>query len=343
MRAYQLIERGRAEMRDIPTPEPGAGEVLIEVVGAGVCHSDLHLIHEAPFKRLPMTLGHEISGRIAKSGPGVELSAGTPVLGYLCWGCGRCRTCAAGYENYCEAFRRGITPGPGLGFPGAMADFVVFPASYVVPISEQIDLAAAAPLTDAALTPWHAINSCRDRLTAASTAVVIGIGGLGHMAVQILRETTGARIIAVDVDSARLAHARELGAEAGITSSPDSAAEILELTKGRGADVVFDFVGVRPTLALATDAIAPRGAIVMVGLGGSVLEFPAAGPPKGLPWGVSVSKPYGGTRSELHDLLKLAERGRLSVAVEKHPLADAAVVFSQLEAGQVAGRAVLMP
>lgn len=344
MRAFQLIQPGVAELRDVDVPQPGPGEVLVKVAGAGVCHSDLHILHAPAWQPLPMTLGHEVSGHVAEPGPGVAgWDVGTPVLGYLCWGCGQCRTCAAGYENYCERYGRAITPGPGLGFQGCMAEYVMFPARFLVPLGDRLDPIDAAPLTDAALTPWHAVNLARENLDASSTAVVIGVGGLGHMGVQILAATTGARIIAVDLDPGRLEHARQLGAEEALPSNDEAAGTILELTQGRGAEAVFDFVGAAPTVKLAADVIAPFGRIVLVGLAGGVLDFPADSPPPGLPWGASVVKPYGGTRADLHDLLRLAQRGHLKVTVERHPLEDARKVLDMLEAGRIPGRAVLVP
>ena len=343
MKAFRLVEPGKAVLEDIPVPEPGPGEVLVKVAGAGVCHSDLHILHAKQWRPLPMTIGHEVSGHVAALGSGVSgHEEGAGVLAYLCWGCGLCRTCASGYENYCEAYGRGIVPGPGLGFQGSMAEYVVIPARFLVPLGD-LDPVDAAPLTDAGLTPYHAVNMARGALDASATAVVIGVGGLGHMGVQILAATTGARIVAVDLDEGRLRHASELGADEVVVSDDGAAERILELTAGRGAEVVFDFVGAGGTLGLAASVVAPHGRIVVVGLAGGTLPFAADGPPSGLPWGAGVVKPYGGTRADLHDVLALARGGRIAVTVERYPLGDAERVFGLLEDGRVAGRAVLVP
>src|SRR4051812_9097205 len=145
MRAFQLVEPGQAEIRDVQRPAPAAGEVLLRVAGAGVCHSDLHLVHapKAPFA-VPFTLGHELAGWVEELGAGVRgLREGEPVLAYLCWGCGRCRACVVGAENYCEAFPRGQVPGPGLGYAGAMAEFAVVPARHLVPLGDLDPVASA--------------------------------------------------------------------------------------------------------------------------------------------------------------------------------------------------------
>lgn len=343
MKAFQLLEPGVAELTDVDVPEPGPGEVLLKVAGAGVCHSDLHILHADAWRPLPMTIGHEVCGHVSATGTGVTgWDEGAGALAYLCWGCGKCRTCAAGYENYCEAFGRGIVPGPGLGYQGSMAEYVIVPARFRVPLGD-LDPVDSAPLTDAGLTPYHAVNMAREALVAKASAVVIGVGGLGHMGVQILAATTGSRIIAVDLDDKKLEHAKRLGAAETVKSDEQAAAHILDLTGGRGAEVVFDFVGARPTLDLAASVIAPHGRIVVVGLGEGSLDFRAGGPPTGLPWGAGIVKPYGGTRADLHDVIALAARGEISVTVERYPLAEVKTAFDKLQLGQVAGRAVLVP
>ncbi|WP_219461102.1 NAD(P)-dependent alcohol dehydrogenase [Nonomuraea rhizosphaerae] len=342
MKAFQLVAPGKAEITEVDVPEPGPGEVLLEVTGSGVCHSDLHLLHVEglPF---PMTLGHEPAGRVAAAGPDVTgWDTGATAIGYLAWGCGVCRQCAVGAENVCERFPRAFPPGPGLGYPGAMAEYMLFPARALVPLGD-LDPVESAPLADAGLTPYHAIVRSRDLLTPSATAVVIGVGGLGHMAVQILRAVTGSRIVAVDVDPARLRAARTYGADEALVSDGDVTAAILDLTGGVGADVVLDFVGSQATMAIGAATIASYGDLAVVGLAGGTLAFGGEITARGLPWGVTVSTPYGGTRRDLHEVLALARQGRIKAQVERHPLADAAAVLDRLEAGQVQGRAVLIP
>lgn len=344
MKAFQLIEPRRAEVRDVPEPEPAPGSVVLRVAGAGVCHSDLHILHadQALFP-LPLTLGHEIAGTVAAVGAGVTgWEEGQPALVYLCWGCGRCRACAVGAENYCEAFPRQTVPGGGLGHDGGMAELVSVPARHLVALGE-LDPVDAAPLTDAALTPYHAVSSSRDRLGPGSTAVVVGVGGLGHMAVQILAATVAATVVAVDTDEGRLRTATELGAHRGVLSDERAAAEVLATTGGRGADVVLDFVGAPATLALAAGCVASAGQVTVVGLAGGNLAFGASAPPASLPWGASVVKPYGGTRRDLLDVVALARRGRIGVRTQRFGLAEAPAVLERLERGEIDGRAVLVP
>ncbi|MFD4292701.1 NAD(P)-dependent alcohol dehydrogenase [Rhodococcus sp. NPDC058505] len=346
MRALQLTGPGVIEVRDVPVPELGPSDLLIRVGAAGLCHSDLHLLHfPVKMREEPLTLGHEIAGTIEAVGDAVDgRSIGERGVIYLCWSCGVCRECLTGNENVClAAGRTAMPPCPGLGPDGGMADYVRVPARSFVPIGD-LDFLQAAPIADAALTSCHAIRGARDHLGPGSTAVVIGVGGLGHVAVQILRAASATRVVAVDVGDDRLALAAHCGAEVTFESGPDTARRILDLTGGRGADAVFDFVGIDATARMAVESVAPNGAYRMIGLGGGVpgVTADAAGGP-GWPWGASVRKSYGGTRGDLVDAITLAQTGRLVVAVERFDLRDARNAFDRLEAGHIRGRAVLVP
>jgi propanol-preferring alcohol dehydrogenase len=334
MRALRLTAPTVLELCEIPVPEPGPGEVLLQVGGAGLCHSDLH-VREIPIAvfPLPLTLGHEVAGTVD----------GRPVLVHLVWGCGRCRSCVAGRDNVCTALGRQVAPAsPGLGPQGGMAEYAAVPVSSLVDI-EGLDPVAAAPLADAALTPYHAIAGELGRLRAGSTAVVIGVGGLGHMGVQILRAITPARVVAVDLDERKRATALEVGAHEALASDESTAARVLDLTAGQGADAVFDFTGVQATLDLAAACVAPGGALRVVGLGGGTLSYPASGDATALPWGVSVTRAYGGTRQDLSEVVALARSGAIAVHVEAVPLDEGVAAFERLHRGDVDGRLVLVP
>ena len=344
MKAFQLVAPRQTAFHDVATPVPGPHDVLVEVAAAGVCHSDLHLVHarSLPYT-LPMTLGHELAGRVVEVGDAVtDRTVGESVIAFLCWGCGECRACLAGAENYCLAHHGGSVPGPGMGHDGGMAEHVVVPARHALPLGD-LDPVSAAPLADAALTPYHAVERARPHLGEGSTALVIGVGGLGNLAVQILAATTAARVVAVDTDAARLDLARLNGAHESMVSSAGTADAVADLTSGLGVDVVLDFVGAEPTLDLAAAAVTTGGLVSISGLAAGRLSVLAGPPPYGLPWGVSVVKPYAGSRADLQAVLDLAHAGAIQVPVEAHALADAEAVLARLEAGQVQGRAVLVP
>jgi propanol-preferring alcohol dehydrogenase len=191
----------------------------------------------------------------------------------------------------------------------------------------------------------HAINTARRLLSPGSTAVVIGLGGLGHLGLQLLRQTTGARIITVVRSENKLAVSRELGADLALRNDGDNsavAAAILEHTEGYGADVVFDFVGSDSTVELATRTVAPEGMIQFIGLDGGRFTFIADVSGEALPWGVTVQRPYGGTRDDLSQVVALAQAGRLNMEIRRYPLEEFRAAFDDLEAGRVAGRAVLV-
>jgi alcohol dehydrogenase, propanol-preferring len=171
MRALKLIGRGQIAIKDVEIPSPGPGEVLVKVAGAGLCHSDLHVVYEGDFPVKNLTLGHETAGTVAELGNGVAgLETGDPVLVYLVWACGTCRACVQGRDNACmKAVSRMATPPcPGLGPDGGMADFISVPARFLEPLGD-LDPRESGPLADAGLTPMHAINGARHRLTPGST------------------------------------------------------------------------------------------------------------------------------------------------------------------------------
>lgn len=344
MKAIQYREIGKGpELVEIPTPEPGPGQIRLKVTAAGLCHSDwfvMGLPAEQYTYPLPLTLGHEGAGIVDKLGDGVEgIELGGSYAIYGPWGCGQCHACAQGKENYCtRAAELGITP-PGLGAPGAMAEYVIVDdARHLAPLGE-LDPVETVSLTDAGLTPYHAIMSSAEKLRAGATAVVIGTGGLGHVGIQILRAVSPVTVIALDISEEKLALAREVGAHHAIMSDESAVAAIRELTGGKGADAVFDFTGVQPTLDIARQVVAVDGDIQIVGIGGGLL-------PTGFfstPFGASVRAPYWGSRSELIEVLDLARNGSVGVHVERFTLDSAVEAYTKLHDGEVRGRAVVVP
>ncbi|HEV7211393.1 MAG TPA: NAD(P)-dependent alcohol dehydrogenase [Blastococcus sp.] len=345
MRALQMTGwQSDPELRDVERPSPGPGQVLIRVGGAGVCHSDLHVLYEFPAGAFPwptpFTLGHENAGWVEEVGTGVRgLDAGQPVAVYGPWGCGTCPACSAGAENYCRVDPPG-TPVGGLGTDGGMAEYMLVPAArHLVPLPGSLAPATAAPLTDAGLTPFHAVERVRDLLVPGSTTVVIGAGGLGNLAVQILLATTATKVIAVDSRPEARALAQAKGADAALDSDAGTAATIRDLTGGQGADAVLDVVGSDATLALAAAVAAKNSHIVIVGIAGGSLPVSFLT----LPYGIRVSTTYWGTRPDLHAVLALAARGDLVAETTTYPLSRAPEAYAALRAGKVTGRAVVVP
>ncbi|MFC4911287.1 NAD(P)-dependent alcohol dehydrogenase [Actinomadura gamaensis] len=344
MKAVQYREFGRLpEVVEVPDPEPGPGQVLLEVTAAGLCHSDFAVMSRPPEETglaLPLTLGHEGAGTVAKLGAGVTgLELGESVAVYGPWGCGTCPMCAQGKENYCRrAAALGIRP-PGLGAPGALAEYLlVDDPRHLVPLAG-LDPVRSVPLTDAGLTPYHAIKGALTRLVPGSTAVVIGAGGLGHVAIQLLRALTPARVIALDVSAEKLDLARTVGAHEVVPSDAHAVARVRELTGGLGAQAVFDFVGAPPTTAIATGVAGTEADVAIVGIGGGVASVGFGA----LAYDAAVRAPYWGSRAELIEVLDLARAGAVDVHVETYSIDEAPLAYQRLHEGKVNGRAVIVP
>lgn len=345
MKAYRLLEwQQPPRLLDVAVPEPGPGEVLLRVGGAGACHSDISVMEwpagTLPYS-VPFTLGHENAGWVAAVGRGVDRYApGDPVAVYGPWGCGACRNCIQGMDVFCELWRQpGRARGGGLGRDGGMAEFMLVPATrFLVPLHD-LEPRDAAPLTDAGLTPYHAIRSSRHVLAPGATAVVIGVGGLGHLAVQILAATTASRIIAVDTSPERLALAQRSGAHRGVVSGPDAATEVIEANDGRKPELVLDFVGIEATLSLAARLSRTRGRMVVVGISDSQIPFGFGRVAQECELVISM----WGTLPELHDVIRLGERGDLRPEIVTYPLARVADAYDALRKGDLLGRAVVVP
>ena len=203
----------------------------------------------------------------------------------------------------------------------------------------RLEPVTAAGLTDAGLTPYHAINRSRHLLAPDATLVAIGVGGLGHVGVQIAKALGAAQVVAVDVKQEALDLAVSVGADHTVTSGESAAEEIRALTGGRGADVVIDFVGATATIELARSVARPMSDVTIVGIGGGEVNFSFF--TQG--YDINLATTYWGTRPELVELLTLAARGVVRVEHTVYSLDDAAQAYQDLEAGTVRGRAVVVP
>jgi propanol-preferring alcohol dehydrogenase len=207
-----------------------------------------------------------------------------------------------------------------------------------VPLGD-LDPVTAAPLTDAGLTPYHAVKRSLSLLLPGSTAVVIGVGGLGHLAIQIVKALSPAQVIAIDPRPEALALARAVGAHHAVEAGTSAVDAVRDLTGGLGADLVLDFVGSAASLASASAMTRVLGHLTIVGLGGGFATVGAFA----LPWEVSVATTYWGSRSELMEVLALARAGLVRAEVSTVPLADAPRAYDDLAAGRVTGRLVVAP
>ena len=327
MAAYRVVEwQHPPELVEIPVPTVGPGQVLVEVAGCGLCHSDLTMtempaeIGDALGWQVPFTLGHESAGRVVEVGAGVTtVAVGDPVALTSPSSCGTCAHCRAGRDSACA---HGDT-GRGYGRDGGLARYVrADSVRDVLPLGA-LDPRHAGPLTDAGATTHHAVRRARSELGPGSVAVVIGVGGLGSFAVQILRATTEAHIVAVETDPARREVALALGADEAIEA----------LRRGEGpteVDAVIDIVGVDDTIRRGLGALRRGGAFVLVGAAGGGFPRPWMG---GLPREVTVTSIQGSSIADAQAVIDLAAAGAVTLAVDEFPLTDVATAYQALDAG----------
>ncbi len=216
------------------------------------------------------------------------------------------------------------------------------PQRALFPIGD-LDPAIAATLTDAGLSAYHSVRLCRHLLTPGATVVVIGLGGLGNMAVQILAATSAVRIIGIDRSAAARTACADQADMLHDIDTPGLADVVVAATGGVGADVVLDFVGSDATIGLAASIAARGGAIQVVGLSGGQYPFLARSANNPLPRGATLMCPYSGSHADLSAVIALARSGRIVPIVSRFALAEAPQVFDRLEAGAIVGRAVLIP
>ena len=260
---------GHVELRDVPEPMPGPGQVRIAVAAAGICGTDIHILRDEFPSRPPVTLGHEFSGRIDRLGPGVAgLAAGTPVVALTAAvRCGRCRYCLTGNVLMCEQ-RLSI----GHGVDGAFARYVVVPADMVRPVPQGVDLRHAA-LAEPLAVAVHAVAE-RSRIAAGDTVLVSGVGPIGLLVLQVALAQGGrAMVVGTARDGRRLDLARRLGAEAIVNvDAEDPVAAAREWTAGAGVDVAFECAGAPRSLDACLRAVRRIGTLVQVGLMGRRIE-----------------------------------------------------------------------
>ena len=343
MKAAVLTSYDVFEIADVPDPEVTAPtDVIVEISGAGVCGSDVHLaegvleqfVGELEF---PFLLGHENAGHVVAVGDQVRgLAVGDPVLMHPHISCGLCRACRRGHETYCENLRF-----PGVdGTPGGYAEYLRTDAHAVIKLPEGTDPTLLASLTDAGLSSYHSVRRTVGDVAPDGTALVIGIGGLGHFAVQLLPLFTPAAVIAVDTDPERMRSATALGADHAVAAGDRAAAEIMELSGGQGVDLVIDAVGVRGTSELAMEVLARGGRLSVLGAGDG--EVCCATPPM-TGRELSLDGSLVGSLGELTELVGIALRGKLSLPQTYYALGDTAIAVEDLRHGRVHGRAVLTP
>ena len=350
MKCYCITKFGQPlELIEKQNPEPKGTEVLLKTRAAGVCNSDLH-IWEGGYDlghgkrlslqergiQLPLTMGHETVGTPVAMGP--EASGVQPGKNYLVFpwiGCGKCDVCLAGQENYCATPRS-----LGVYTHGGYADHILVPhPRYLLDIGD-LDPATLAPHACSGLTTYSAINKIDPSIYTKHPIVILGAGGLGLMAIEILRAMGGHGAIVVDIDPVKLKAAKDAGALAVVNGNDaDAAQQVMAANGSKQLHAVIDLVGSATSSQLGFNLLAKGGTLVMVGLFGGAAPWSLAFIPMRA---IRILGSYTGSLGELKSLLELVKAGKVKpIPVTRHPLSAASNVLTALHDGKVIGRAVL--
>jgi NAD+-dependent secondary alcohol dehydrogenase Adh1 len=341
VKAVRLHQFGQMPVVD-DVPEPaisGPFDVIIKTGGAGVCRTDLHIIDGQWDSRmhttLPYTLGHENAGWVHDTGPGVtSVQPGDTVILHPLVTEGFCRACRAGDDMHCQnaAF-------PGLSRDGGMAEYLLTSARSCITLNPATRPQDVAALADAGITAYHAVRKALPLLYPGTTAVVIGAGGLGHIGIQCLATLTATSIIVVDANPDALKLAADLGARHTVLADGTQQDAVADLTGGRGAHVVFDFVAEQGAENDAWAMTGQAGSCYVIGYGGT-LHIPTLDI---ISTERNITGNIVGTYNDLAELMALAQDGKVTLHTKTYPLDAAPDALADLDAGRIRGRAILVP
>lgn len=341
MRAVRLHEYDkRPVVEEVPEPEvAGPLDVLVEIGGAGLCRTDLHIVEgqwaEKSGVGLPYTIGHENAGWVREVGSAVSnVAPGDPVILHPLATCGLCRACRAGDDVHCSNSRF-----PGIDSDGGMAELLLTNARSVIKLDPSLRPADVAALADAGLTAYHAVRKAVPLLYPGTSVVVIGAGGLGHIGVQCLAAMTPATVIVVDRSPAALELAKGYGAAHTVVADGKHVESVADLTGGEGAHVVLDFVGEKGTEAEGVAMLRRAGSYFVIGYGGHV-HIPTIDI---ISTEINVIGNLVGSYNDLDELMTLAAQGKVSLHTRTYPLAAVNEAMDDLDSGRLRGRGILVP
>jgi propanol-preferring alcohol dehydrogenase len=324
-------------MKEVAVPAIGPHEALVQVRNVGVCGTDLKIrAGRMGLDVLPLIMGHEVAGQVAEVGREVRgVKPGDRVVVNFYVTCGRCQFCRVGRDTLCPELRQ-----HGFSIDGGFADYLKTPAVNLCRVPDHVSLEQACILGDAVATSYHAITK-RAQVRPGTTVALIGVGGVGLHALQMAR-LAGGRVIAVDVNDARLELARTLGADAVVDARQGPFHEaVRRLTDGQGVDVVLEFVAKEETLVSSFRSLKRAGRLVFVGY---TPQLPMSVMPREL-----VSNEFeivgsrANTKQELQETMDLVAHGRIRPIVDRTlPLEDVEEAFTALREGRPLGRNVLV-
>jgi len=340
--------RQMLKLKERPMPQPYGTQVLLRVLGAGMCHSDVH-IWEGTYDlgggrqlsmrervRMPLVMGHESTGQVVALGEnatGIAKGSRHLICGWI--GCGQCSFCDEGNEHLCSAPQF-----LGLHRDGGYADHILVPhPRYLIDLGD-LDPVAAAPLACSGLTTYSALKKAGSRLHERAI-VIIGAGGLGLMALDLLKMMGGRGAVVVEIDPKKREAALAAGALATVDPLASNAAQRIREAAGGPIQFVLDLVGSGDTVGLGFELLDRVGKLVVVGLFGGAVQLSTALIPLRA---VTVQGSYNGSSTELRELVALVRHSApLTVPIIRRPLAEAGQALNELRNGKVVGRVVLVP
>ncbi|MEM3430289.1 MAG: alcohol dehydrogenase catalytic domain-containing protein [Candidatus Bathyarchaeia archaeon] len=325
---------------NVPDPKLDVGEALVQIKACGICRTDIHIVEglTKPRPNLPRIIGHEPAGIIVglSNDTGGQISLGDRVVVSTYLTCGICYYCRTGRENLCVNLKGRI----GFELDGGYAEYLKAPINNLFKIPEGLSFEEAAIAPDAAATTLHALRK-RGEIKLGNYVAIIGVGGLGTIAIQIAKNS-GAKVIAVDIRDERLKMAKDLGADFTINaSSEDPSQQIIQLTEGLGADLIIENVGSSQSIHNSIFSVRRGGRIVIIGYGP---ELFTADPQKIALEEIEIVGSRACTRQELKEILTMmGEKSVKGIITEKFPLNEANQALKLLDDGKIMGRAVLIP
>ncbi|QQK76486.1 NAD(P)-dependent alcohol dehydrogenase [Salicibibacter cibarius] len=342
MKAWRLKEFDKPlKYEEIPDPEiKDPTDVIIKIGGAGVCRTDLHLIEgvwdralETP---LPFTIGHENAGWVHQKGSGVTMfDVGDPVIVHPVASCGKCLSCRAGEDMHCENLVF-----PGLTTDGGYAEYLKTSERALIKLENDVKPEEVAPLADAGITAYRAVQRAAPLAKPGTKTLLMGMGGLGHIAVQLMREFGNSDIIALDTNEERLNMALEYGADHGVVAKDGMIEEVLNLSNnGNGIDLIIDLVGEDDTHANSMKMLKKGGSYFVVGYGG-VLHVPSLDVINNE---FSIIGSLVGNYNQLYELMQMHAKGKVRLHSTTYPMSKANEVLKMLDEGKINGRTVLVP
>lgn len=323
-------------IEQVPVPVPGHGDLLIKVTACGVCHSDLHAVDGdwTPGPALPLIPGHEVAGTVAGVGSGVSgFSVGDAVgVPWMYSACGSCEFCLSGMETICKS-----AEATGYTKPGGYAEYMVAPAAFVGRLPDGTDPYAMAPILCAGVTTYRGLK--RTNARPGQWVAVVGIGGLGHIAVQYAR-AMGLRVAAVDVADDKLALARSLGAEVLVNGADTDAVAALQDRIGGAHAAVVTAVASK-AFEQAILMLRPGGTVTYIGLPGGKSDEIRTSISAITNWELSVRGSNVGTRQDLNEAVAFAAGGLVKASIRTAPLEDINAILDDMRKGRIVGRVVL--